>query len=105
MLILTQFICFSGSRSGSIHQHDVRIAEHLVARLSGHSQEVCGLSWSPDGRYLASGGNDNILNVWQNHLSDDLRPLFSLTHHQAAVKVMSVRITLVMTFNLYQCSI
>ena len=82
------FLCFSGSRSGSIHQHDVRIADHLVATLSGHSQEVCGLSWSPDGRYLASGGNDNVLNVWQNHLSDDLSPLFRLTHHQAAVKVL-----------------
>ena len=26
--------------------------------------QVCGLAWSPDGRMLASGGNDNVLNVW-----------------------------------------
>ena len=79
--------CFSGSRSGSIHHHDVRVAEHHVATLANHSQEVCGLAWSPDGRYLASGGNDNVLNIWPNHLSDDVPPLFNLTHHQAAVKV------------------
>ena len=27
-------------------------------------QEVCGLSWSPNGLQLASGGNDNLLHVW-----------------------------------------
>ena len=29
----------------------------------GHRQEVCGLKWSPDNQYLASGGNDNKLQV------------------------------------------
>ena len=81
---------FSGSRSGSIHHHDVRVAEHHVATLSNHSQEICGLSWSPDGRYLASGGNDNVLSVWPNHISDEVPPLYTLTHHQAAVKVITM---------------
>ena len=26
--------------------------------------QVCGLKWSLDGRYLASGGNDNMLYIW-----------------------------------------
>lgn len=29
---------FSGSRSGAIHHHDVRVAEHLVGTLNGHTQ-------------------------------------------------------------------
>lgn len=36
----------------------------LVRELRGHRQEVCGLKWSFDEKYLASGGNDNKLLVW-----------------------------------------
>ena len=82
--------CFSGCRSGAIHHHDVRVAHHHVATLSRHSQEVCGLKWSPDGKFLASGGNDNLLLVWDasiNTISNSNTPLHTLNQHQAAVKV------------------
>lgn len=78
----------SGSRSGHIHHHDVRVAEHHVATLSGHSQEVCGLRWAPDGRHLASGGNDNLVNVWPSAPGEGgWVPLQTFTQHQGAVKV------------------
>lgn len=78
----------SGSRSGQIHHHDVRVAEHHVATLSGHSQEVCGLRWAPDGRHLASGGNDNLVNVWPSAPGEGgWVPLQTFTQHQGAVKV------------------
>jgi len=32
----------------------------LMARINVHSQQICGLAWSRDGKYFASGGNDNI---------------------------------------------
>lgn len=80
----------SGSRSGAIHHHDVRVAEHAVGELNNHTQDVCGLAWSPDGRYLASGGNDNVLNIWNNRLGGDSQPLHTLTHHLAAVKVVTL---------------
>ena len=82
--------CFSGCRSGAIHHHDVRVADHHVATLSRHSQEVCGLKWSPDGKFLASGGNDNLLLVWDasiNTITNSNTPLHTLNQHQAAVKV------------------
>ena len=84
-----QFV-FSGSRSGAIHHHDVRVADHHVATLARHSQEVCGLKWSPDGKYLASGGNDNLLLIWDasvNTISNSNTPLYTFNQHQAAVKV------------------
>ena len=31
--------------------------------------QVCGLKWSPNGRQLASGGNDNMLCVWDETVS------------------------------------
>eukprot|EP00605_Chrysophyceae_sp_TOSAG23-4_P001327 GSChrysophyteH1.ASY1.ANO1.1444.1 assembled CDS len=54
-----------------------------VSSLSwGHSQEVCGLSWSPDGCTLASGGNENRLCLWDACMSQSRQ-------HNAAVKAVS----------------
>jgi WD40 repeat protein len=36
-----------------------RGAVTLLARISVHAQQICGLAWSPDGAYFASGSNDN----------------------------------------------
>lgn len=33
---------------------------YLIAKVSLHSQQICGLSWSPNGKFFASGGNDNL---------------------------------------------
>ncbi|PGG96777.1 hypothetical protein AJ79_09460 [Helicocarpus griseus UAMH5409] len=31
----------------------------LLAKIAAHTQQICGLVWSPDGKHLATGGNDN----------------------------------------------
>lgn len=31
----------------------------LLARVTAHVQNICGLAWCPDGRHFATGGNDN----------------------------------------------
>ncbi|XP_064415500.1 cell division cycle protein 20 homolog [Latimeria chalumnae] len=85
------YILSSGSKTGFIHHHDVRVADHHVATLAGHTQEVCGLKWSPDGRYLASGGNDNMVNVWPCTPSNNAEhsPLHTFTQHQGAIKAIA----------------
>ncbi|KAK4548090.1 hypothetical protein LTR36_010810 [Oleoguttula mirabilis] len=40
----------------------------LLARVSCHSQQVCGLAWSPDGEYFATGGNDNQLYLFKTRV-------------------------------------
>ncbi|XP_017786330.1 PREDICTED: cell division cycle protein 20 homolog [Nicrophorus vespilloides] len=91
-LAWNNYVLTSGCRSGQILHHDVRQREHIVATIPGHTQEVCGLKWSTDGRYLASGGNDNVLNIWQgvsgaHHTGTT--PLHVFTAHQAAVKALA----------------
>jgi len=78
----------SGNRSGTIHLHDVRVADHHVGTLNGHTQEVCGMKWSPDqGKLLASGSNDNQVLLWDGRNAS--APVHTLTAHQAAVKAVS----------------
>ncbi|KAM6989601.1 cell division cycle protein 20 homolog [Tautogolabrus adspersus] len=83
----------SGSRSGLIHHHDVRVSEHHISTLAGHTQEVCGLQWSPDGRYLASGGNDNLVCIWprvqDGSVSNRSQTVRCLNDHQGAVKALA----------------
>ncbi|KAL1304272.1 hypothetical protein AAFC00_000682 [Neodothiora populina] len=77
----------TGSRSGLVFNHDVRIAQHKVAELSGHSGEVCGLEWRADGAQLATGGNDNLVNIWDARSLN--APKFQKTNHKAAVKALA----------------
>ncbi|KAF3939146.1 Beta-TrCP [Dactylella cylindrospora] len=80
-------ILSTGSRSGDIINHDVRIAEHKVASLVSHTAEVCGLEWRADGAQLASGGNDNLVNIWDARALS--APRFSKANHKAAVKAIA----------------
>lgn len=38
----------------------------LVGRITAHNQQICGLSWSADGKWFATGGNDNICHLFQS---------------------------------------
>lgn len=84
-------ILSSGSRDTTIMTHDVRVANHVVGVLRNHTQEVCGLSWSPDGAYLASGANDNTLCIYDaaSTLSFNGAAKHVITDHQAAVKALA----------------
>jgi len=91
----------SGSRDSTILNHDVRKRDHLTSTLRGHEQEVCGLKWSPDGSMLASGGNDNMLCIWDagasatpataatGGVAGSIAPKFVLREHSAAVKALA----------------
>ena len=80
-------ILSTGARSGLVYNHDVRIAKHKVAELVSHTAEVCGLEWRPDGTQLATGGNDNLVTIWDARSLD--APKFQKTNHKAAVKALS----------------
>lgn len=76
----------SGSRDRSIVEHEIR-QQSAVHIFHGHTQEVCGLKWSPDKSILASGGNDNRLFLWSK--SQPSQPLHTFNDHLAAVKAIA----------------
>ena len=80
-------ILSTGARSGLVYNHDVRIAQHKVAELVSHTAEVCGLEWRSDGSQLATGGNDNLVSIWDARSLG--APKFQKTNHRAAVKALS----------------
>ena len=77
----------TGARSGLVYNHDVRVAQHKVAELISHSSEVCGLEWRADGSQLATGGNDNLVSIWDARSLST--PKYQKTNHRAAVKALS----------------
>ena len=78
----------SGARDATILHRDARAPGRPLAALRAHTQEVCGLKWSLNGAQLASGGNDNLLHVWdERRLASP--PLHAFTQHKAAVKALA----------------
>lgn len=77
-------LLLTGSRDKSVLLHDLR-EKRKVLSFEGHKQEVCGLRWSPDGNYFASGGNDNKLFVFSPKMTIPLMK----KNHKAAVKAIA----------------
>lgn len=54
-----------GDDSGCLYYYSLHWPEFaagsmtLLTKLDAHSQNICGLAWSPDGETFVSGGNDN----------------------------------------------
>ncbi|KAJ0079790.1 hypothetical protein Patl1_24226 [Pistacia atlantica] len=85
-------ILTTGGMDGQIINNDVRIRDHIVETYRGHTQEVCGLKWSASGQQLASGGNDNLLHIWDRSTASSNSPtqwLHRLEEHTSAVKALA----------------
>ncbi|CAI9289239.1 unnamed protein product [Lactuca saligna] len=79
-------ILTTGSMDSLIINNDVRIRSHIIETYRGHHQEVCGLKWSTSGQQLASGGNDNLINIWSLQSN---RRVHRFSDHTSAVKALS----------------
>ncbi|KAF7257493.1 hypothetical protein EG68_05486 [Paragonimus skrjabini miyazakii] len=79
----------NGSALQTVENGADRTVSGAVRVLKDHRQEVCGLKWSPDSQYLASGGNDNRLLVWSQHVPSTGGPVLTYEEHVAAVKAIA----------------
>lgn len=75
-----------GLESGEIVNYDVRDWEK-ISQCKKHAEQICSLKYSNDGRYLASGGNDDIVKI--SNESNFGRTTLEFKGHQSAVKAMS----------------
>ncbi|KAK6926141.1 Anaphase-promoting complex subunit 4, WD40 domain [Dillenia turbinata] len=85
-------ILTTGGMDGKVVNNDVRIRSHIVETYRGHRQEVCGLKWSASGQQLATGGNDNLLFIWDRTAASSNNAtqwLHRFEDHTAAVKALA----------------
>jgi WD40 repeat protein len=89
-VILVFYLCFnaffSGNKKGEITLHDDSSENSSVLKcMSGHHlKEVCGLRLAPGTSYLASGGDDGHVNIWDLRMMKSCR---NIKAHTACVKV------------------
>ncbi|KAL9859446.1 putative transcription factor WD40-like family [Arabidopsis thaliana] len=51
-------------------------AAYMVQKINGHKGKIWTLKFSPDGKYLATGGEDGVVKIWRITLSDSLLASF-----------------------------
>ena len=73
----------TGSKDSSIYFYDIRINSYIKS-YQDHKQEICGLEWSNDSKYFASGGNDNKLFVYYSGMEFPIMR----KNHKAAVRAI-----------------
>lgn len=76
----------SGSRSSEIFINDLRCPQKTPILLQGHIGEICGLSFSPNGNYLASGDSSNRLSVWDLRMNSKI---FSSNQHSSSIRALA----------------
>ncbi|OIR58308.1 MAG: cell division cycle protein 20-like protein [Amphiamblys sp. WSBS2006] len=82
----TDVLLSSGS---SVYFLDTREPEHACQNtpLSGHTDQICGIEWNRDETLFATGGNDNLVCVWD--IRHPSKPLATLAEHRAGVRAIA----------------
>jgi cell division cycle 20, cofactor of APC complex len=82
-----QHFLSAGTTDGTILNFDIRSNRRypVSSCRDGHSSQVCGLAWSPDGSTLASGCNDDALSLWDERIIPSTRSDTGIAIHRPRV--------------------
>lgn len=80
----TSTLAVAGGRDRQAVIYDLRLFKRVNSLVGAHQQEICGVRVSPDGQKIATGGNDNVVCVWDLRMLE--QPISRFTEHLAAVK-------------------
>lgn len=76
-----------GYWSGLMREHDLRQRDSIIRDIHGaHAQSICGMSYRADSALLATGGNDNVVKVWDRRTNT---AKMQKERHRAAVRALS----------------
>ena len=103
---------YTAGKEGSIIKWDLRTGKKLStaykqkrakgkqkADPDGHTDEIWTLALSSDGKYLASGGKDRIIGVWNVENQDGISWVKGFTGHRDSISVSAVTIGPAMSSN------
>ena len=69
----------SGTDNGSVQRWDFRKEAAPIMKLNAHEKSCHSIDWHPSGNFLASGGADKVVKVWNFKSSDRrMKPIAQL---------------------------
>eukprot|EP00917_Polyrhabdina_sp_WS-2016_P029545 GHVP01063022.1.p1 GENE.GHVP01063022.1~~GHVP01063022.1.p1 ORF type:complete len:433 (-),score=59.12 GHVP01063022.1:336-1634(-) len=78
------FVC--GTKTGNLYINDYKSFKTIDCIRKAHKSDVCGIEWSEDGTFLATGSDDKLVKIWD--LRMNLFPLIVFDGHTAAIKAI-----------------
>ncbi|UZJ51869.1 hypothetical protein CBS101457_001189 [Exobasidium rhododendri] len=76
-----------GYWSGLLREHDLRQRNSIIRDIhNAHTQSICGMKYRADSGLLATGGNDNVVKVWDRRTTT---AKMQKERHRAAVRALS----------------
>jgi len=98
---------YTAGKEGSIIKWDLRTGKKLSTAYKqrtmkgkqrtnpdGHTDEIWTLALSSDGKYLASGGKDRVIGVWDVENTDGISWVKGFTGHRDSISVSATPIGL-----------
>lgn len=72
-----------------VERHNWQGQMTLLARITVHTQQICGLAWSPKGDLFATGGNDNLCCLFETRkVTKEKLPRSNARHRESSEETL-----------------